>query len=131
MGDWTPAGRVAELSMSSPAPPPIVGGGGQSAFTPPSSAVEPLRQGAPIPNYLWQSIVITFLCCLPFGIPAIVYAAKVDGLAASGNVSGAMAASANAKKWCWIAGLTGVGVQVIILALVVLGAATSAVSDAP
>ncbi len=53
----------------------------------------------PIPNYLWQSIVVTILCCLPFGVVAIVYAAKVDGLTASGDLAAARAASNSAKLW--------------------------------
>ena len=34
-----------------------------------------------IPTYLWQSIVCTLLCCMPFGIVAIVFAAQVVGAA--------------------------------------------------
>lgn len=29
-----------------------------------------------IPNYLAQSILVTVFCCLPLGIPAIVFSAR-------------------------------------------------------
>ena len=77
--------------------------------------------GLPIPNYLWQSIVVTILCCWPFGIPAIVYAAKVDGLKSRGDIAGAMEASANAKKWCLVAVVSWV--VIIVLWLVFVGVA--------
>lgn len=60
--------------------------------------------GAPIkeiPNYLAQSILVTLLCCLPLGIPAIVYAASVNGKALAGDLPGAMEASRKARLWCW------------------------------
>lgn len=31
-----------------------------------------------IKNYLIESILVTLLCCLPLGIPAIVFAAQVN-----------------------------------------------------
>lgn len=70
-----------------------------------------------IPNYLWQSIVVTVLCCLPLGIPAIIFAAKVNGLVAAGQNEEAQAASAKAKMWCWLSfalGLVAIIVQVVI-----------------
>ena len=55
-----------------------------------------------VPNYLWQSIVCTVCCCLPFGIAAIVFAAQVNGKLAAGDVAGAMESSRKARLWCWI-----------------------------
>ena len=62
----------------------------------------------------------TVLCCLPAGIPAIVYAAQVNGKLQAGDVAGAKAASDNAKMWCWISFGLGLGVFVVygILAMV-------------
>ena len=63
-----------------------------------------------IPNYLVQAILVTICCCVPFGIPAIVYAAQVKSKLAAGDVSGAMESSRKAKMWSWIAfglGLAG------------------------
>jgi len=56
-----------------------------------------------IPNYLWQAIACTVCCCVPLGIPAIVYASQVNTKVLQGDLEGARAASKNAKMWCWIA----------------------------
>ncbi|WP_024867589.1 CD225/dispanin family protein [Pseudoxanthomonas suwonensis] len=63
----------------------------------------------PVPNYLAWAIISTVLAtclCCPLGlvgIVAIVFAAKVNGLLAAGDIDGARRASANAKTWCWVA----------------------------
>ena len=62
-----------------------------------------------VPNYLMQAILTTVCCgCLPIGILAIVKAASVNSLLAQGKYSEAVAASEEAKKWCWIS--FGIGV---------------------
>jgi Interferon-induced transmembrane protein/GYF domain 2 len=97
MANWLPAAQVPELNRS--------GGHSQavshSPYQSPAAQLNPYS-GAPITNYLWQSIVVTLCCCWPVGIPAIVNAAKVESLVARGDIQGAMAASASAKRWCWI-----------------------------
>lgn len=65
-----------------------------------------------IPNYLWQSIAVTILCCWPLGIPAIIFAAKVNQLVASDQIEEAQQASAQARMWCWIS--FGLGLLTII-----------------
>ena len=56
-----------------------------------------------VPNYLMQAILTTVCCgCLPIGIVAIIKAASVNTLLAQGKYSEAVAASEEAKKWCWI-----------------------------
>ena len=90
LGDWLPAGKLKELFPVPPLP----------AAAPP---IPPLLVGAGIPNYLWQSILVTIFCCWPLGIPAIVYAAKVDGLQQRGDLAGARTASTKAKHWCIVA----------------------------
>lgn len=81
-----------------------------------------------VPNYLWQSIVVTVLCCLPFGVVSIVHAAKVDSLLAQGDIVGANAASKSAKTWA-IAGVAtwgvGIGIYLIFMVVVAAGAAAS------
>jgi hypothetical protein len=69
-----------------------------------------------IPNYLVFAIVMTVLCCPPTGIPAIVYAAQVNGKVQAGDLAGAKAASDNAKMWCWIS--LGVGLAFCVISLV-------------
>lgn len=124
MGDWLAASLVPELNggVSTPGTsiPPAVGH--------PATGYSHLT----IPNYLWQSIVVTILCCWPLGIPAIVYAAKVDGLKHSGDITGALAASSSARTWCWVA--LGVGLVAILtyLGLVIAGVvSTSSMTSQP
>ena len=99
--DWCPANSLPELAVAAPGPPPIPVDKllDSAACLPPASCPAPADH---IPNYLWQAIVVTIFCCWPCGIPAIVYAAKVDGLRARGDFQGARSAAANAKLWCWI-----------------------------
>lgn len=59
-------------------------------------------------NYLAWSILVTILCCLPFGIVAIVKSSKVDSLWVTGNYAEAAAAANEAKNWCIIAAVCGV-----------------------
>lgn len=66
-----------------------------------------------VPSYLGQSILVTLCCCLPLGIPAIVYSAQVSSKLAAGDYKGAVAASNNAKMWGWIAFGVGLAVNVI------------------
>lgn len=62
----------------------------------------------PPDNYLAWAIIVTILCCVPFGIVAIVKAASVNGLWNSGNYEQAYRASASAKKWVIITAIVGV-----------------------
>ncbi len=115
MTDWLPSSKVPVFAVTSPTPEPIpsvADGLSSSPYTPPLHAPA-MAGGANISNYLWQSIVVTLFCCLPFGIVAIVFAAKVDGLKQVGDIQGALATSSKAKNWC-LAGL-GTGLVVIVL----------------
>lgn len=73
------------------------------------------QRGRRIPNYLAHAILCTIFCCLPFGIVAIVYAAQVDGKAATGDIRGARFASNKAQSWCEIAFYIGIAVQILNL----------------
>src|SRR5580658_9811012 len=77
-----------------------------------------------VPNYLVFAILVTVLCCLPAGIPAIVYAAQVNSKLQAGDMAGAQLASKNAKMWCLIAlgvGLACTAMWVMLTMLGVLG----------
>ncbi len=112
MADWKPVSEVAQfsglVSATQITPPPV---SGQMMNPQPAQAVS--YQQTPIPNYLWQSIVATLFCCMPFGIVAIVYAAKVDSLVAAGDYAGASAASKTARTWV-IAAVACMGVIVLL-----------------
>lgn len=112
MANWLPMSQIPELSGLTAAAPATTAAASPYAAGP----------GAPIPNYLWQSIVVTLLCCWPLGIPAIIFAAKVDGLVSRGDIAGAKEASNKAKMWCtWSFG-SGLAVALIYLVLVIIGA---------
>jgi hypothetical protein len=101
--DWQPLSQVAEFSQAirpagSPTPPPVQASMGSVPMPQPPAYPAGYTQPK-IPNYLWQSIVVTVMCCLPFGVIAIVQAAKVDSLVAQGDIAGATAASRSAKNW--------------------------------
>jgi hypothetical protein len=85
-----------ELSASAQTPTPPLPPG----YPPPQT-------GPRVESYLVHSILVTVFCCLPLGIPAIVYAARVNNKLAIGDISGAMEASGQAKTWCWIALIAG------------------------
>ena len=62
-----------------------------------------LNDVRPMPkNWLVESILVTVLCCIPFGIAGIVSATKVEGLYYSGDYEAAEQASKDAKKWTLI-----------------------------
>ncbi len=138
MADWIPASQVPELRVipAAPSAPAMSGGPAPASVSPYSAPVSPYaptsNPNQEIPNYLWQSIVVTIFCCWPLGIPAIVFAAKVDGLKARGDIAGAMAASANAKRWTWIAfglGLTAIVIYIIVM--IVAGVSAGASGNPP
>jgi len=75
---------------------------------------------SPPPNYLAWAIITTILCCLPFGIVSIIYAAQVNSKWAAGDYNGAQVSSKNAKTWAWVSfavGISGIIIYFILLAL--------------
>lgn len=73
------------------------------------------RQSTQMPpkNYLVWAILTTICCCLPFGIVAIVKSTKVNTLFAAGQYDLAVRQAEDAKKWCIIAAVTGIVVNII------------------
>ena len=95
----------------------------QAAPLPVTGVVIPPGATAP-QSYLVFAILATVLCCLPAGIPAIVYAAQVNSKLQLGDLAGAQVASNNAKLWCWISfglGLATVGVSMLMFMLGIVG----------
>ena len=76
------------------------------------------------------AIVVTILCCWPFGIPAIVYAAQSMSSNSGGMFALAHQQAAKAKTWCWIAlGIAAAvwgGYAVFFLFMMFIGAAGAA-----
>ncbi|MBZ0257634.1 CD225/dispanin family protein [bacterium] len=52
-----------------------------------------------VETYLVGSILVTIFCCLPFGIPAIVYSAIAESKKSSGDFEGARRAASVARMW--------------------------------
>jgi ABC-type dipeptide/oligopeptide/nickel transport system permease component len=76
--------------------------------------------GAAPPNNLVLAI-LGLLCCWPIGIPAVVFAAQVNGKWATGDHAGAVDASAKAKKFAIIALVLGIVATVLYIILMVAG----------
>lgn len=122
MPNWEPAGSIPGLFAASPA---VVSPAVVSPSSPPlvqASVLPPA--GVQVPNYLVWAILSTVCCCIPLGIPAIVYSTQVNSKFAVGDVAGARAASEKAKMWCWIAFGTGLVLGIISIILNVLAAAS-------
>lgn len=103
------------------APPP--GSGGGYGAPPPMGG----SAGSPPPNNLVLAI-ISLLCCWPIGIPAVIFAAQVNGKWASGDQAGAVEASAKAKKFAIIALVLGIVASVIYFLVIVAGGMASSSS---
>ena len=101
-----------QLTPPPPVPPPL------------PSALPPVRPY--VPNYLVQSILVTIFCCVPFGIPAIVFAAQVNSKLAWGDVDGAIESSNKAKMWGWIAFGVGLVFNFLVFGLQMAGFIASA-----
>src|SRR5258705_7718312 len=84
--EWKPLSAYPELAALVPPSAGTLPAGGAPGWTQPG---QPMGAGIPaIPNYLWQSIVCTLCCCLPFGVVAIVFSSQVNSKLAAGNVAG-------------------------------------------
>ena len=73
-------------------------------------------------DYLYQSIIVMFLCFFPVGVPALVFASRVNVLWEAGEYDRAESASRKAKNCCWVAFVLGViGQTVGWITLFILG----------
>ena len=79
---------------------------------------------APDNNLIW-AILSTLLCCWPFGIPAIVNAAKVDKLWMAGKRLEAINASNDALKWAMISAGVAFAFWIIYVIIIVIAAVTA------
>ncbi len=103
---------------STPPPPPPPPGGGYGA-PPPMGGM-----GTPPGNNLVLAIV-SLLCCWPLGIPAIVFAAKVNGKWNAGDQAGALDSADKAKKFAIASIALGAVMLVLYIIAIAAGVATS------
>ena len=80
----------------------------------------PTEFNTPPKNWLVESILVTVLCCLPFGIAGIINASKVEVLFLSGDIAGANKAAADAKKWTMYGLFAGLAVIVLYFLFILL-----------
>ena len=99
-----PPAEAQATSASGESAPPVPGS--QQGYNPQGYPYGPGQQGPP-PSYLAWAIISTLCCCMPFGIVAIIYASKVNGLWLRGDVNGAYKASARAQTWTILAIVIG------------------------
>jgi hypothetical protein len=115
---WRPLSTFPELNPTGAQPP-------MSSATPPYAGQ---RMSTPIvapPTYLVQSILVTLLCCLPFDIPAIIFAAQVNSKFAARDYEGAAASSRKARMWCWVSFGDGAAVMLVYLLIFLVALAGS------
>lgn len=79
-------------------------------WTPPSAG-----GSAAVPNYMVPAIISIF-CCWPLAIAAIIFAAKVNGQVAAGDIAGAQESSKKAKMFSFI----GLGIGIVVWIIVIL-----------
>ena len=109
--EWRPLSSFAEFAGIMPAAAATAAAAATTGYAG-TGGMQPI-----VPSYLWQSIVVTACCCLPFGIAAIIFAAQVSSKLAAGDVQGAMESSRKAKMWCWIAFGLGIVSNLVFVAL--------------
>ncbi|MEO7268900.1 MAG: CD225/dispanin family protein [Knoellia sp.] len=107
---------------STPPPPPSGGGydGGAYGAPPPAGGYGGVPAGPPPSNNLVLAI-ISLLCCWPIGIPAVVFAAQVNGKWNGGDQAGAIESAAKAKKFAIIALALGIVATIIYIILIAAG----------
>lgn len=78
----------------------------QPAYAP--GGFQGVDNGVPPPTYLVWAIISTICCCIPFGIVAIVYSTRIDGLWHAGRYAEAWQSSRNARNWTIAAVVCGI-----------------------
>jgi hypothetical protein len=75
-------------------------------------------------NWLVEAILVTLLCCLPFGVVGIIFAAQVNTKQQAGDMEGAEKSRREAAKWTKLGFWIGIaGIILYILFVLIWGAA--------
>lgn len=114
----------AQCGASMQAQPDQMSGAQQPPNIPPQYAYNTQQQPGKAPingtTYLVFAILSTVMCCPPFGIPAIVFATKIDKLQAMGDFEGAANAAKKSKMWSIIAAAAVAVLFVLYIIFIVL-----------
>lgn len=122
MPEWARAETVPELAELFELIPPRIK---PEPAPQPQPAPQPSQQRRQPPkSWLVESILATLFCCWPFGIPAIVNAARVESRFYRGDLEGSEQASAKAKQWTLTCFWVGIGCYVLYILLYVILIAT-------
>ncbi len=123
LDDWQKAGELIELSplFELPTMPPPLSSSSTPSITPNNPNVLDSSTETKPKTWLVESILVTVLCCLPFGVAGIINAAKVDSKYASGDYEGAKKSSADAKKWTMIGLVVGIVGMILYFGFVFMG----------
>ena len=65
-------------------------------------------------NWLVEAILVTLLCCLPFGVVGIIFAAQVNSKAQAGDMEGAEKSRREAAKWTKIGFWVGLAWVILV-----------------
>jgi hypothetical protein len=83
------------------------------------------QQRASVQTYMVPAVLVTLFCFLPTGVAAIVFASQVTAKLNTGDVAGAMKASASARTWVIVSLVAGV----VLLAVIMLASLGETASD--
>ena len=81
-----------------------------------------MTNGTKPDNFLVWSILVTVLCCIPFGVVGIVFAAQVDGAWNNGEHERAHELAAKAKKFTMLGLWIGLAINIVFGAIAIAGA---------
>ncbi|XP_072018017.1 proline-rich transmembrane protein 1-like [Amphiura filiformis] len=84
----------------------------------PSPQVMPICKPPPPEDYLVKSVLVTVLCCLPFGIVGIVQSGAAKTSYAAGNYQEAERLSQSARLWSITGLICGIVITVVYITLI-------------
>jgi hypothetical protein len=73
--------------------------------------------------------IISLFCCLPLGIVAVIFAARVNGQVQAGDTAGALESSRKAKMFSYISIGLGLVWIIVWIILTVLGVGIGALGN--
>ena len=111
MENWVEAEKLPELKDILANVPPQA-----PSILNQTKPVAPMRPD----SYMVWAILSTILCCFPFGVVSIVYAAKVDSLYYAEHYVEANEASNKAKNWAIASICTSLGIWLLYIIVIAI-----------